>query len=116
MFYLTGGLGVGDANMRISSSCPNCPDGSGTFPRDVTSASAGTPTGFVWGVGYEAAFGPRVSVKAEYLHFDLGHNQTTVTYDYSPNTSTMNGKVHDEGDILCIGVNFKLDRPGEPPK
>ena len=25
-----------------------------------------------WGAGYEAALGPRVSVNAEYLHFDLG--------------------------------------------
>jgi outer membrane immunogenic protein len=116
MFYLTGGLGVGDANVRISSSCPNCPDGSGSAPRDVTSANAGTPTGFVWGGGYEAMLGPRVSVKAEYLHFDLGHNQITVTYDYPPNTSSMTGKVRDEGDILRIGVNFKFDRPSEPPK
>jgi outer membrane immunogenic protein len=118
MFYLTGGLGVGDANVRISSSCPGCPTltANPTLPRDVTSASAGTPTGFVWGGGYEATLGSRVSVKAEYLHFDLGQNQTTVTYDYSSNTSSMTGKVHDGGDILRIGVNFKLDQAGEPPK
>jgi outer membrane immunogenic protein len=116
VLFVTGGLGVGDATMRISSSCPNCPDGSGSAPRDVTSQSAGTPTGFVWGAGYEAALGPRVSVKAEYLHFDLGHNQTTVTYDYPPNTSSMTGKVHDAGDILRIGVNFRLDHSSQTIK
>jgi outer membrane immunogenic protein len=116
VLYVTGGLGIGDTTVRISSSCPNCPDGSGSAPRDVTSQSAGTATGLVWGAGYEAALGPRVSVKAEYLHFDLGHNQTTVTYDYPPNTSSMTGNVHDEGNIVRVGVNFRLDRPVETVK
>jgi len=111
LLFITAGLGVGDANVNISSSCPAC-----NPSRDVTSTSAVTPTGFVWGGGYEAALGPRVSVKAEYLHSDLGYNQTTVIYDYPPNTSSMTGKVHDVGDILRIGVNFKFDRSGEPSK
>jgi outer membrane immunogenic protein len=116
LLYATAGLGVGDANVSISSSCPNCPDGTGSAPRDVTSQSAGTPTGLVWGAGYEAALGERVSVKAEYLHFDLGQNQTTVTYDYpTNNTSSMTGKVRDEGSLMRIGVNFKL-APTEAPK
>jgi len=58
LLYATAGLGVGDANLSISSSCPAC-----NPPRDVTSQSAGTPTGLVWGAGYEAALGQRVSIK-----------------------------------------------------
>jgi outer membrane immunogenic protein len=113
LLYVTGGLAVGDANVRISSSCPNCPDGSGSVPRDVTSASAGTPVGWALGGGYEAALSERVSLKAEYLHFDLGQNQTTVVYDYPGNTSSMTGKVRDEGNLVRIGVNLRL---GQTPQ
>jgi hypothetical protein len=74
-------------------------------PRDVTSAVTGTPTGWAWGGSYEAALSERASHKAEYSHFDLGPNQTTVVYDYASNTSSMTGKVRDEGNLLRIGVN-----------
>jgi outer membrane immunogenic protein len=113
LLYVTGGLAVGDANVRISSSCPNCPDGSGSVPRDVTSTAAGTPTGWAWGGGYEAALSERVLLKAEYLHFDLGQNQTTVVYDYASNTSSMTGKVRDEGNLVRIGVNLRF---GQTPQ
>jgi outer membrane immunogenic protein len=117
LLYVTGGLAVGDATLRISSSCPmGMPLGCNPNGRDVTSSSAGTLTGLVWGAGYEAALGRRVSVKAEYMHFDLGQNRTTVVYDYPGNTSSMTGKAHDEGNIVRVGVNFRLDRPGGPPK
>jgi outer membrane immunogenic protein len=109
--FVTGGLGVGDANLRISSSCQGC-----TPLRDITSASAGTPTGLVWGGGYEAALGDRVSIKAEYLHFDLGDNRSTVEYAYPGNTSSMTGKVRDEGSLVRVGVNFRLDRRAEALK
>jgi outer membrane immunogenic protein len=116
LLYVTGGLAVGDANVRISSSCKTCVDAMGnSAPRDVTSASAGTPTGWAVGGGYEAALSDRVSLKAEYLHFDLGQNQTTVAYHYGSNTSSMTGKVRDEGDLVRIGMNFKLG-PAEAPK
>jgi hypothetical protein len=69
----------------------------------------------VWGAGYEAALGKRVSVKAEYLHFDLRQDQTTVVYNYLGNTSSMTGKVRDEGSLVRLGVNFKL-APPETPK
>ena len=101
LLYVTGGLAVGDANVRISSSCPTCTN------TNVTSASADTPIGWAFGGGYEAALSERVSFKAEYLHFDLGQNQTTVT----PNTSPMTGKVRDEGNLVRIGVNLRFGQP-----
>jgi outer membrane immunogenic protein len=114
LLYVTGGLAVGDANVRISSSCPSCTDGLGNpVPRDVTSAAAGTPTGWALGGGYEAALSERVSLRAEYLHFDLGQNQTTVVYDYASNTSSMTGKVRDEGNLVRVGVNLRF---GQPPQ
>jgi outer membrane immunogenic protein len=108
LLFATGGLAIGDATLQISSTCPGC-----TPARDMTSASAGTPIGWVIGGGYEAALTQRLSLKAEYLHYDLGQNHTTITYDYPGNTSSMTGKVRDDGNIVRIGVNFKLAPPTE---
>jgi len=49
-------------------------------------------------------------LKAEYLRYDLGENRTTVTYAYPGNTSSMTGKVHDDGKNVRVGVNFGLDQ------
>jgi outer membrane immunogenic protein len=111
LLYATGGLAIADATLQIASTCPGCAP-----PRDVTSSSAGTPIGWVIGGGYEAALTDRLSLKAEYLHYDLGENRTKITYDYPGNTSSMTGKVRDEGNIVRVGINFKLDRPVETIK
>lgn len=111
LLYATGGLAIADATLRIASTCPACAP-----PRDVTSASAGTPIGWVIGGGYETALTQRVSLKAEYLHYDLGANHTTITYDYPGNTSSMTGKVRDEGNIVRVGINFKLTPAAEQMK
>jgi opacity protein-like surface antigen len=61
------------------------------------------------GAGYEAALNDRVSLKAEYLHFDLGQNQTTIVLD----TGSMTGKVRDECNLVRIGVNLRF---GQTPQ
>jgi outer membrane immunogenic protein len=111
LLYATGGLAIADATLRIASTCPGCAP-----PRDATSLSAGTPIGWVIGGGYEVALTHRLSLKAEYLHYDLGENHTTLNYDYPGNTSSMTGKVRDEGNIVRVGINFKLDQPVETIK
>jgi hypothetical protein len=37
----------------------------------------------------------------------------SVTYDYPGNTSSMTGKVRDEGNIVRVGVNFRLDHAAQ---
>ena len=104
LLYVTGGLATGDTTLRISSSCPGC-----NPLRDVNSSSATTPVGWAFGAGYEVALTRWLMLKAEYLRYDLGENRTTVTYDYPGNTSAMTGKVRDDGNIVRVGVNFRLD-------
>jgi outer membrane immunogenic protein len=114
LLYVTGGLATGDATLRISSSFdPSCLPGCSPL-RNVTSSSAKTPVGWAFGAGYEVALTRWLIIKAEYLHYDLGSNSTTVTYDYPGNTSSMTGKVHDEGNVVRVGVNFRLDHPNTP--
>jgi opacity protein-like surface antigen len=91
--------------LRISSSCPGC-----NPLRDITSSSVTTPLGWAVGVGYEVALTRWLMLKAEYLRYDLGENRTTVTYAYPGNTSSMTGKVHDDGKNVRVGVNFGLDQ------
>ena len=112
LLYVTGGLATGDTTVRISSSFDpaTCPPLACTL-RNVTSQSAVTPVGWALGAGYEVALTEWLMIKAEYLHYDLGENQTTVNYDYPGNTSSMTGKVHDEGNIVRVGVNFRLGQP-----
>ena len=68
------------------------------------------------GAGYEAALSQRISLKAEFLHYDLGLNHTRIIYDYSPDTSSMTGKARDDGNIVRIGINVKLGQPVETIK
>ncbi len=111
LLYATGGLAIGDTTLQIASTCPGCAP-----PRDVTSASAGTPIGWVIGAGYEAALSQRISLKAEFLHYDLGLNHTRIIYDYPPDTSSMTGKARDDGNIVRFGINVKLGQPVETIK
>jgi opacity protein-like surface antigen len=109
LLYVTGGLATGDTTLRISSSFdPSCLPG--CTLRNVTSSSATTPVGWAFGAGYEVALTRWLMLKAEYLRYDLGENRTTVTYNYPGNTSSLTGKVHDDGNIVRVGVNFRLDQ------
>jgi opacity protein-like surface antigen len=89
LLYVTGGLATGDSTVSNSSCCSGC-----NPLRDVTSSWAKTPIGWAFGAGYEIALTRWLMVKAEYLHYDLGSNSTTVTYDYPGNMRVM----------LCVWV------------
>jgi outer membrane immunogenic protein len=80
-------------------------------------------TGWTAGGGGEWAFAPNISVKAEYLHYDLG------TMDYSAGQITslsapcaapadapfasvnLAPEAEFKGDIVRAGLNFKIGAP-----
>jgi outer membrane immunogenic protein len=101
--YATGGLALGDVKSSVTvTSVQN--------PAHITysGSSSSTRAGWTVGAGFEHAFTNRLSLKLEYLHFDLG------TADYgvprvdlaaaAPWTAT--AKV--SGDIVRAGINYKF--------
>jgi outer membrane immunogenic protein len=103
LVYATGGLAV--ANVSYSDSI--------LFPGSGSANAASlsdTRTGWTVGGGVEWAFAPNWSVKAEYLHVDLGtisytsNNGNVVVFPFST-------IVHDHRlteDIARVGVNYRF--------
>lgn len=112
--YGTGGLAYGDA--KSSTSVSQTLNGfNGIAPNYSSAASvSGTRAGWTVGGGIEWMIFPRWSVKAEYLHYDLG----SVTYNgtLAPvNTAAPFGNyfvnnvqstTRFDGDIVRAGVNY----------
>jgi outer membrane immunogenic protein len=101
LFYATGGLAVGQFNTLDTA----------TFAASATNntvSTSGTKTGWTAGGGIEWMFVPGWSVKAEYLHVDLGSvsatsaNSNPVAFPFSTilHTHTLTE------EIGRVGVNF----------
>lgn len=114
LVYGTGGLAYGDA--KSSTSISQTLNGFGGIAPDYASSASvsGTRAGWTAGGGIEWMIFPRWSVKAEYLHYDLG----SVTYNGTlgpANTVVPFGNyfvnnvastTRFDGDIVRAGVNY----------
>jgi len=109
LVYGTGGFAYGGANVDTTvtssthgSTTTTCPN----FCGDL--GSSPTLTGWAAGGGLEYMVTPNWSVKAEYLHFDLG----TLTQTYGDNAGRPLGVVSTstefKGNIARIGANYKF--------
>jgi outer membrane immunogenic protein len=107
LLYATGGLAVGQTKIGNSFGCPTCnpPSGTETSSANLTS---NTSAGWTVGAGAEWMFAPHWSVKAEYLYVDLGSHNSTITYTYGPNTSTLTSSVHDTDNVVRGGINYRF--------
>lgn len=70
--------------------------------------------GWAGGGGVEWMFLPRWSVKAEYIHYDLGIVQTAkaglpLSYTSAGQFSTVNDQLRFDGKVIRAGVNYHLD-------
>jgi outer membrane immunogenic protein len=103
--YVTGGLAIGNINSSVSATS--------TIGPDTTYAGSRSQTrlGGTIGAGLEHAFSNRVSAKIEYLHFDLG------SFDYSVTRAvpgpglpaTWNASAKVSGDIVRVGLNVRFN-------
>jgi len=93
LFYATGGGAFGDAKMAV------------TGPFAFTGSQSVTKAGWTAGGGVEFSPTPNWSVKAEYLHVDLGTANCPLT-----NCSLLSqANVHFLAEIVRVGVNYRLD-------
>jgi len=89
LFYLTGGVAVGDVNAQ--------------FVNQFTGTYTETRFGWAGGGGLEIALNPRWSLKAEYLHVDLGKATCPASVCIGPGVdATVNFVV----DSARAGVNL----------
>jgi outer membrane immunogenic protein len=119
--YATGGLAYGDA--RASSFVRQNwalggPLGALLQSSGSTGGFSGLLAGWTIGGGLEWMFAPGASVKAEYLHYDLG----SVTYGLTPLTTLFAGigsnvvapvaQTQFRGDIARLGLNYHFGQSG----
>lgn len=104
--YMTGGLAVGDVKsnstmiMRTNGGIA-APDA--VFAGDVSKTS----TGWTFGGGVEYALSAQWTLKAEYLHVDLGKEQLLNTRPGFPD-HWQNISVKTTLDIVRIGANYRF--------
>ncbi len=108
LLYGTGGFAYGDVNSRVVSVYSGNTDLQG---------QSGFNTGYTYGGGVEYALptgsflnlfrSSAVTVKAEYLHYDL---DSTNLRDTSANTVNLQPglKVKNEGELARVGLNYKF--------
>ena len=105
LLYATGGLAVGQTKIGNSFICPTCVPAASTEATTVNTTTD-TSAGWTVGAGLEWMFAPNWSVKAEYLYVDLGNHDSTITYTYGANTSTLTSSVNETMHIARAGINY----------
>lgn len=97
LVYATGGVAFGNPDNRVTFS------GAGTTwtGRDDT-----VRAGWVAGGGVEFAWTDNLTVRAEYLYYDLGRQTVTATSPDNPATLTY--RFNNSGQIGRVGVSFKF--------
>jgi outer membrane immunogenic protein len=112
LLFVTGGGAVGGASVTASlttndlGGTPGCVVGT-----CATGSSGSTLTGWSGGFGGEVAVGGNWSVRAEYLHYDLGSISVTgIDARFLPlGSNAVTGMAHVRGEIVRGAVNFKLN-------
>jgi outer membrane immunogenic protein len=99
LVYATGGLAFGHESDSYSFAFP----ATGELYQGSTSASVG----WAVGAGVEYMLTQAWSVKAEYLHYDLGSkNLQAMATGPAPAGSTHFAHFDNNGDLVRVGVNF----------
>ena len=123
LVYGTGGFAYGQARYSSVLNIGNTLGGFTTFPTaSITGSFDDFLTGYAYGGGIEYALptdnflnffkSSAVTLKIEYLRFDLGSRNVTGFYDIIPASGTpvaaTQTRVRTEGDIVRAGINYKF--------
>jgi outer membrane immunogenic protein len=109
LIFGTGGYAFGGAQSSTTIT-QSCTGACGiVFPSPATGATTQTLGGWAAGGGMEYSFG-FWSVKAEYLHYDLGNMMTYPTTPLVGNSTTINvaSTASFKGDLVRVGLNYQF--------
>ncbi len=115
LVYGTGGLAYGHVNASTTvSENINSPI-FGPFPTTTAATSdSATRTGWAAGFGFEYGLTQNWTVKAEWLHWDLGSLTYNTILNYTfffglqGGTLMTTSTAHFNGDIARVGINYKF--------
>jgi outer membrane immunogenic protein len=108
LFYGTAGLAYAQTRLGTSFTCAACTPPSGTQGSSANQSTYNL-VGWAAGAGVEWQLTPAWSIKAEYLFVDLGKAQTsTITYSYSPNTSSLASTLNERENVVRFGFNYRF--------
>jgi outer membrane immunogenic protein len=106
LFYGTGGLAYGGVNSSVSNL-----NLVAAAPFNLISGSVSdTRVGWAAGAGIEWAFAPNWTVKAEYLHIDLGSTDVAMSTAPAP-ASTATYRFDHQVETARLGVNYRFGGP-----
>ena len=93
------------------------------FTHNYAGASDTIRTGYAYGGGVEYAIptasflnpfrAAAVTLKAEYLHYDLG-TSTVTAGNLLGGADAYVARVHNDGNLVRAGINYKIDFAGAP--
>lgn len=111
LLYGTGGVAYGNVNTSVVGSNLSPGNCNGMTEYCNSGATSGLSVGWTAGVGLEYAFAPAWSLKAEYLHVDLGSRSVTyqdqvVNPGYPPGFLTARNTFR--ADLFEIGLNYRF--------
>lgn len=108
--YATAGVayGGGGANTNFSAAATDA----WGYPETWSWSGSGSATRIGWalGAGLEYALPNNFSIRAEYLHYDLGtFNYTVTSWTSAPDAfTTANARENLNGNLFRIGLNFRM--------
>ena len=108
MVYGTGGAVWGHVQTTESLSCLVGGCGSSSLKLAASSTVSQTKTGWAAGLGIEGMLDAHWSVRAEWLHVDLGNLSDTFMTVGIPGTQSVVWSRDERFDIIRAGVNYRF--------
>lgn len=102
LVYATGGLAYGETTIRGSLTSRDTPP---TFAA-ANGREGGTDVGFAVGAGVEYAILNNVTIRGEYLYYNLGKQTVAVAQSATPGNFA-GYRIESDGHLARFGVNYK---------
>lgn len=103
LVYATGGLAYGDVNNSVDFFANTIGN-----PLQFTGRSGDVEVGYAVGGGVEYAFTNNLSLKAEYLYYDLGKTNVLVNAIPGVGVNSYTAQFKNDGHIVRAGLNYRF--------